>query len=32
MFEKRVLGRIFGLNTDEIIGGWRDVHMRSFKI
>jgi hypothetical protein len=21
VFEKRVLGRIFGLNTDEIIGG-----------
>jgi hypothetical protein len=25
-FQKRVLKRIFGLNRDEIIGGWRIVH------
>jgi hypothetical protein len=22
----RVLGRIFGLKRDEIIGGWRNLH------
>jgi hypothetical protein len=26
MFEKRVLRRIFGLNRDEVMGGWRKLH------
>jgi hypothetical protein len=26
MFENRVLRQIFGLKTDEIIGGWRIQH------
>jgi hypothetical protein len=26
MFENRVLRRIFGMKTDEVIGGWRKLH------
>jgi hypothetical protein len=26
MFENRVLRRIFGLERDEVIGGWRKLH------
>jgi hypothetical protein len=26
VFEKRVLGRIFGPKRDEVIGGWRKLH------
>jgi len=26
MFENRVLRRIFGPNTDEVIGEWRKLH------
>jgi hypothetical protein len=26
MFENRVLRRIFGLKSHEIIGGWRELH------
>jgi hypothetical protein len=26
VFENRVLRRIFGLKTDEIIGSWRKLH------
>jgi hypothetical protein len=25
-FENRVLGRIFGLKRDEMVGGWRKLH------
>jgi hypothetical protein len=26
MLENRVLGRIFGLNREEVVGGWRRPH------
>jgi hypothetical protein len=26
VFENRVLRRIFGLKSDEVIGGWRKLH------
>jgi hypothetical protein len=26
VFENRVLRRIFGLKTDEVLGGWRKLH------
>jgi hypothetical protein len=26
VFENKVLRRIFGLNRDDIIGGWRKLH------
>jgi hypothetical protein len=26
VFEKRVLGRIFGPKRDEVTGGWRKLH------
>jgi hypothetical protein len=26
VFENRVLRRIFGLNRDEVVGGWRKLH------
>jgi hypothetical protein len=26
VFQNRVLWRIFGLKTDEVIGGWRKLH------
>jgi hypothetical protein len=26
VFENRVLGRIFGLKRDEVIGEWRNLH------
>jgi hypothetical protein len=26
MFENRVLGRIFGLKRDGVMGGWRKLH------
>jgi hypothetical protein len=31
VFENRVLRRIFGPKRDEETGGWRKLHMRSFK-
>jgi hypothetical protein len=30
VFENRVLRRIFGPKWDEVIGGWRQLHMRNF--
>jgi hypothetical protein len=30
VFENRVLRRIFGPKRDEVIGGWRKLHKRSF--
>jgi hypothetical protein len=32
VFEKRVLKRIFEPKRDEVIGGWRKLHNRSFII
>jgi hypothetical protein len=26
VFENRVLRRIFGLKTDEMMGGWKNIH------
>jgi hypothetical protein len=26
MFEDRVLRKIFGLKTDQVMGGWRKLH------
>ena len=32
MFEKRVLGRIFGPKRDEEIGEWRKLHNEEFQV
>jgi hypothetical protein len=30
VFENRVLRRIFGLKTDDVMGGWRKLHDEGF--
>jgi hypothetical protein len=30
VFENRVLRRLFGLEKDEMIGGWRKLHNEEF--